>query len=118
MGAVLFPTRWRRPARCCAGCKAFTYHFQRRTFTAPWLEIEAECFGQSDLRDTIIILRGDQLWDLIVERHLGLQDVEARNSSRFKTILLILQLLFQQIHGLLLHVDELSIDHYLVELRF
>jgi hypothetical protein len=55
---------------------------------------------------------------LIIEGNFRLQHVKPWNSSRFKTILLILQLLFQQIHGLLLHVDELSIDHYLVELRF
>jgi hypothetical protein len=38
----------------------FAYHFQRWIFAAPWLEIEAQRLGQSDLRDTIIILRRNQ----------------------------------------------------------
>src|SRR5205807_9966772 len=38
----------------------FTYYFQRRVFTASWLKIEAQCLGQSDLRDPIVILRSDQ----------------------------------------------------------
>src|SRR5205807_148510 len=48
---------------------------------------------------------------------LCLQHVEPGNGSRFKTILLILQLTLQQVHGLFLHFDKFSIDHDLVELR-
>src|SRR5206468_10680936 len=67
---------------------------------------------------TIIILRGDQLRNLIVQRHLSLQHVEAWNCSRFEAVLLVFQLTLQQVHGLFLHFDKLSIDHDLVELRF
>src|SRR4029077_20199469 len=47
-----------------------------------------------------------------------LQHVKSWNCSRFKTILLVLQLAVQQVHRFLLNFNELSVDHYLVELRF
>jgi hypothetical protein len=55
---------------------------------------------------------------LIVECYLCLQHVEPRNGSRFKTILLILQLTLQKLHRLLVHLDELAIDDDLIKLRF
>src|SRR4029077_8130191 len=36
----------------------FTYHFERRIFTAPRLKIEAQCLGQRDYRDTKIFFAG------------------------------------------------------------
>src|SRR5438477_7017811 len=55
---------------------------------------------------------------LVVVRHFRLQHVKPWNCSRFETILLVLQLTLQQLYGLLLHLNQLSIDHDLVELRF
>jgi len=44
----------------------FAYYFQRRVLTAPRLEIQAESFGQNDFRYSIVVLRKDQLRNLIV----------------------------------------------------
>src|SRR6202011_68656 len=81
------------------------------------IEIEPERFGQDQLRDAEIISRGDQLRDLIGKRDLGLEDVESRNGPGFETVLLILQLAFQQLDLLLLHADERFVEDNLIVLR-
>ena len=55
---------------------------------------------------------------MIVQLHVRLQHVEPWNCSRFEPVLLVLQLSFQKTHIFLVHRDEFSIDHDLVELRF
>ncbi len=74
----------------------FADNFQRRIFPAQRIEIEADGLGQLQLRDSIVVLRGDQLRNLIVESDFRLQDIEPRNRSRFEAVLLILQLALQQ----------------------
>ena len=63
-------------------------------------------FAKCNLRDSIIVLRGDQLRNLIVESDFRLQHIEPRNSSGFEPILLVFQLALQEVHRLLLHFDE------------
>ena len=78
---------------------------QRRSNFAPRLEIETKRFGQLQYRDTVIVLRGNQLWDLVIELDLRLENIEPRNGAGFKTVLLIFQLAVQQVNRLLLHHD-------------
>src|SRR5207237_10519653 len=73
--------------------------------------------GQLEHGDAVSVPRRDQLRDLIVKLDLRLENVEPRNGSGFKTILLIFQLTLQQIYRLLLHHDQLAINDHLIKLR-
>src|SRR5437762_12979077 len=43
-----------------------TYHFQGRIFTASWLEVQTEGFGQLQLRYSQVVLRRNKVRKLIV----------------------------------------------------
>src|SRR4029450_3525987 len=60
----------------------------------------------------------NQLRNLVVQLYIRLQHVEPWNCSRFEPVLLVVQLSFQQTPIFLVHLDEFSLDHDLVELRF
>src|SRR5205814_6713446 len=95
-----------------------TYHFQRRVFTASWLEVQTECLGQLQIRYSQVILGSNEVGKLIVQLHVCLQHVETWNCSCFKPVLLILHLGIQKTYVLLVYLHELAIDDDLVKLRF
>src|SRR6266700_1228091 len=95
-----------------------TNYFQRWALTTSPLEIEAKSFGELQLRYAQVVLRSNQLRNLIVQLHVRLQHVEPWNCSCFKAVLLVLQLSFQKAHVLLVHLHEVAIDDDLVKLRF
>src|SRR5947199_2483243 len=64
----------------------FADYVQGRFFAAHWLKVETERLRQRQLRYSQVILSGNQLRKLVIVRYLGLQYVESRNCSRFKTI--------------------------------
>ncbi len=80
--------------------------FERRSAATTRIEIEAKSFRELQLRDAKIIPRGDQLGILVGKRDLRLKHVETRDGSRFKPILLILQLALQKIDRFFLNADE------------
>src|SRR5215475_12418397 len=91
---------------------------QRGRDTAGGIEIQPECFGELQNRDPIIIPGRDQLWNLVIQLHLSLEDVETRYRAGLKTILLIFELTFEQADRFLLHNDQLAVQDDLVKLRF
>src|SRR5262249_42388241 len=66
----------------------FTEYFQWRLFTAHWLKVKAERFGQRQLRYSQVILGSNELRQLIVICHFRLEHVEPRDCACFKTVLL------------------------------
>src|SRR5436190_1267807 len=94
----------------------FSDRLQRRAFRTSGIEIETQRFRELKLRDAVLVLGGDQNRVLVRERDLRLQNVEARNRARLKSVLLILQLALQEFDGLLLHADERAIEKNLIEL--
>ena len=95
-----------------------TNYFQRRSVTKSSLEVETERLGQLQLRYAQVVLGSNQLRNLIVQLHVRLQHVEPWNCSRFKPVLLILQLSFQKVDVFLVHADEVTVDDDLVKLGF
>src|SRR5262249_11463108 len=85
-------------------------------FTPGRVVIQPDGFGELEQRNTIIVSSRNKRWLLIGQRNLRLQNVEARDGSRFEAILLVLQLLFKEMDGLLLYPDQRTVENNLVKL--
>ena len=75
-----------------------TNGLQRWLPAAQRIEIEPERLGQLKHGNPEVILGRNEQRILVRKGDLRLENVESRNSARFESILLILQLALEQIH--------------------
>ena len=78
--------------------------------------IEAEGFGDLELRDEVAVLRADQVGAGVGQLDFGAQDVETRDGASVETVLLVLELVAQELDGFLLHFDERAVEQHVVKL--
>ena len=76
----------------------FAHAFERRPIAATRIEVEPDGACQLNLRDAVIIARGDEGGLLIDQCDLCLQDIETRHGTGLETVLLIFELAFEKAH--------------------
>ena len=79
--------------------------------------IEAERFRELELGDEVAVPRADQVGTGVGEFDFGAEHVETRDGAGVETVLLILELVAEELDGLLLHGDERVGEEDVVKLR-
>ena len=79
-----------------------------------WFEPEELC--ECELGDEVGVLRADEVGPHVRQLHLGAEHVELRDRAGLEAVLLILELILLQLHGLLGDLDERAVQEHVVKL--
>ena len=92
------------------------YHRQRIVGRVLASRRNTERARKCHLRNEVVVLGGDQLWNLVLECALGLENVKLRDGSRLIAAFLVFQLALEKVHRLFLNLHQSLIEQDLIEL--